>query len=44
MSDNQSVSSMYVHVASITTVSSDGEHIPGKKKKKKLSENFNHRE
>ena len=28
ISDNRIVSSMYVHVANITTVSSDGERIP----------------
>ena len=34
ISDNQSVSSMSVHGASITTVSPGGERIPRKKKKR----------
>ena len=38
INDNQSVSSMSVHGASITTVSPDGESIPRKKVKNKLSE------
>ena len=38
ISDNRSLSSMSVHGESITTVSPDGEHIPRKKGKKKLSE------
>ena len=35
--DNQSLSSVSVLGASITTVSKDGDRIPRKKKKKKLS-------
>ena len=38
MSDNRSVSSISVRGASIMTVSPDGERIPRKKGKKKLSE------
>ena len=38
ISDNRSVSSMSVHVGSTKTISTDGECIPSKKKKKKLSE------
>ena len=34
LSDNQSLSSMYVHGESITTISPDGERIPRKKKKR----------
>ena len=37
--DNQSLSSVSVLGASITTVSTDGDRIPRKKKKKKMSEN-----
>ena len=43
ISDNQSVSIMYVHGGSTTTISPDGERIPRKKKKETFI-NFNHRE
>ena len=42
ISDNRIVSSMHVHGESITTVSPDREHIPGKKKKETFI-SFNHR-
>ena len=38
ISENQSVSSMYVHWGSKTNISPDGDRIPMKNKKKKLSE------
>ena len=37
ISDNQSVSIMYVHGGSTTTISPDGERIPNKNKKRNLN-------